>query len=341
MPIDKTPDNTIDIDKFNGLLQPVSDTMPSGKNLELDSDYLFIKQHSESKPSGFAKNDPKPTQWHEVYDRCQALLKQSKDLNILLWLCRASLNIEGLIGLAQSLLLCHHILDQYWDSLYPNLDSEDNNDPTERINCLLFFNEPTGFLHDLQQTPLLQNKVAGSFVLGEYLNSENTLDDNQAIAKLNEIYQCQTLAESQKSIDAIQSILKIYHHIRQLITDRVGNPCHCSLEQFEYYIQKIHFLIQSTTIAREIAPTLAAGNRHDQAPPTDKKNAAPLSIQNRTQVIQALDLITQYYERNEPSSPIPLLINRAKKMIDMNFIDIITELAPQGLNEARAISGIE
>jgi type VI secretion system protein ImpA len=57
-------------------------------------------------------------------------------------------------------------------------------------------------------------------------------------------------------------------------------------------------------------------------------------------VFKALDKICDYYEKHEPSSPIPLLLRRAQKLSSMTFLEIIRELAPGGLDEAHRAGGI-
>lgn len=54
-----------------------------------------------------------------------------------------------------------------------------------------------------------------------------------------------------------------------------------------------------------------------------------------------LDLICDYYARCEPSSPVPLLLKRAKRLVFMDFIEIIKDLAPDGLSQVELIRGQE
>jgi type VI secretion system protein ImpA len=54
-----------------------------------------------------------------------------------------------------------------------------------------------------------------------------------------------------------------------------------------------------------------------------------------------LDLVLDYYRREEPSSPIPLLLERIKKLVPMNFLDLMAELAPAGVPEFKALAGLE
>ena len=66
-----------------------------------------------------------------------------------------------------------------------------------------------------------------------------------------------------------------------------------------------------------------------------------VSIRSRDDVVKLLDLICRYYELNEPASPVPLICQRAKSMVTMNFIDLLASLAPGGVPEAKNVLGIK
>jgi type VI secretion system protein ImpA len=52
------------------------------------------------------------------------------------------------------------------------------------------------------------------------------------------------------------------------------------------------------------------------------------TIQSRQDVIRLLDQICEYYARTEPSSPLPLLLRRARRLAEMDFLQIVDELTP-------------
>ena len=52
-----------------------------------------------------------------------------------------------------------------------------------------------------------------------------------------------------------------------------------------------------------------------------------------------LDNICAYYANHEPSSPVPLLLKRTRRLIDKNFVEILEDLAPDGLKQFHMISG--
>ena len=55
------------------------------------------------------------------------------------------------------------------------------------------------------------------------------------------------------------------------------------------------------------------------------------AIRSRDEVMKALDGISTYYAKHEPSSPIPLFVARCRSLVMMDFIDIVKELVPDVL----------
>ncbi|MGO7565568.1 type VI secretion system protein TssA, partial [Rhizobium johnstonii] len=45
-------------------------------------------------------------------------------------------------------------------------------------------------------------------------------------------------------------------------------------------------------------------------------------------------------DRTEPSSPIPHLARRIKRMVPMDFLELMEDLAPSGLKEFRLLAGV-
>ena len=64
-------------------------------------------------------------------------------------------------------------------------------------------------------------------------------------------------------------------------------------------------------------------------------------MNSRNDVRNALDRIIGYYERMEPSSPLPILLLRAKKLVDADFVTIVKDMAPGGIDNVNLIGGLE
>lgn len=67
----------------------------------------------------------------------------------------------------------------------------------------------------------------------------------------------------------------------------------------------------------------------------------PATVTSRRDVERCLDMIIDFYERTEPSSPIPHLARRMRKMVPMNFLQLMEEIAPSGMKEFKNIAGVD
>jgi type VI secretion system protein ImpA len=64
-------------------------------------------------------------------------------------------------------------------------------------------------------------------------------------------------------------------------------------------------------------------------------------IRSRAEVIRALEALCGYYDRHEPSSPVPMLLRRAQRLVHMSFMDIMKDLAPDAMSDIEKIRGPE
>jgi type VI secretion system protein ImpA len=66
----------------------------------------------------------------------------------------------------------------------------------------------------------------------------------------------------------------------------------------------------------------------------------PSRLDSRREVEKCLDLIIEFYERTEPSSPIPHLATRMRRMVPMDFLQLIEEVAPGGVKDFKNVAGV-
>lgn len=98
----------------------------------------------------------------------------------------------------------------------------------------------------------------------------------------------------------------------------------------------------STQAAAE-APEAPVRNGHDTEPVANsggQSGMLPERISSREDVVKCLDLVVAFYDRTEPSSPIPHLARRVRRMVHMDFVELMEDLAPSGLKEFRLLAGV-
>jgi type VI secretion system protein ImpA len=137
--------------------------------------------------------------------------------------------------------------------------------------------------------------------------------------------------------------------IESMVTERVGELHAVQLHDLTSAISAMHKLLAQRVAARPpiglsegTDPPGMAGQLATGASDTVRTVNTPVgSIGSRADVVRVLDSLCSYYAQNEPSSPIPLLLRRAQRLVPMTFLDILRDLAPGGVGEAEKIRGPE
>jgi type VI secretion system protein ImpA len=335
--------SAIDIEKF---LQPISDDEPCGPNLEYDSEFLALgraalPQSDDSMVEGKKKAAPEPPKWRGVASAAETLLGRTKDLRIAMHLTRARLNTHGLPGLADGVALIKGLLTEFWDSVYPQLDAEDDNDPTLRVNSLDALSDVNGIVGDLRVIALVQAKRAGQYSLrdirvaaGEQPAPEGTEPPDRGIIDAA-FLECE-LESLQQSADAAGGLLEDIRGVEAYITAKVGAADAPDFKLLQDEIQAINGIYAEQLSRRGVNVEAPGG-----VGPTDiviAPSEASGDIRSRDDAVRMLDKISEYFRRNEPSSPVPILLQRAKGLIAKDFMEILRDLTPEGIKQAEVFS---
>lgn len=111
------------------LLTPIPGLNPSGANLRYDGITDAIKEARREEidaPQGEWKTAIKTANYVQVIKLSgEALAKRSKDLQIAVWLVDAQVRREGFAALAPNFDLLRNLLEQFWDTLYPEIEDGD------------------------------------------------------------------------------------------------------------------------------------------------------------------------------------------------------------------------
>jgi type VI secretion system protein ImpA len=127
-----------------------------------------------------------------------------------------------------------------------------------------------------------------------------------------------------------------------VITQQVGAARAVSLELLRNTLRDVYVVLeqnlQRRDVVAEVVPEGAVVKGEDGAPAAAAGRLTG-EIQSREDVVKALEKICQYYARNEPSSPLPLLLTRAKRLASKSFLEIVQDLTPDALAQIQALAG--
>ncbi|MGB3838349.1 MAG: type VI secretion system protein TssA [Rhodanobacter sp.] len=331
------------------LLAPVSDESPAGPDLEYDPEFLALERAAAPKAEravGDAVKAAEEPDWEKVVELSEAILQRSKDLRPAVHLTTAWMRSSGMPGWSAGLGLIRGLLEQFWDTVHPQLDAEDNNDPTMRVNAVVPLNDLQGVLGYFRTTPFVQSPRMGRFSLRDLRIANGTLKvttpgdgPEPSITEMEAC--CMDCAEEElvQTTAAISESLEHAKAIDALFNDHVGTmgPDFKNLLSDIYELKK--FL--DPQLARRLPAEVQGEGVGEGGAEGGAPNAARASgpIAGPQDVMRRLDEICDYYTRCEPSSPVPLLLRRAQRLVGMDFMDLLRDLAPGGISELRVVSG--
>ena len=111
------------------LLRPIPGDNPSGANLystSLFDEVREARRQDDTSPQGLWEHEIKLADYDAVIRMTgDALANKTKDLILASWLAEAQLNKQGFAGLNDGLNLMRGLLEQFWDTLYPELEDGD------------------------------------------------------------------------------------------------------------------------------------------------------------------------------------------------------------------------
>lgn len=329
------------------LLAAVSDTSPCGEDLEYDSDFLQLERDALGRPErsmGDAIQAAEPPQWRQLEQACHGLLQRSKDLRITHYLLQSRLALRGVEGLADSLELILELLSRYWPEIHPQLDADDDNDPTVRINTLSGLTCETN-LGLLRNAVLVRSRVFGNITLRAALNAAGlhpASNESLSIEELGGALQDADSDALQLTHEALNRALHSLDAIERLVSEQVGSAQGVELSALQ---QPLKLALQV------LGDSPAAAGAEDHSAHTEVFSEAPMQtasapairangeIANRDDVLRSLERILTYYARHEPSSPLPVLLNRARSLVNADFATIVRNLIPDGMSQFENLRG--
>lgn len=335
------------------MLAEISAANPCGDDLEYDSDFLELERVVLGKPEaqwGDTVVAATPPDWKAAEILSLGLLARSRDLRVAAYLLRALLNRHGFADFAEALALIEGLLEQRWDHVYPLIDTDDDNDSTARVNALAALTDGTGMLIDVRDTPLASSRVHGVVTLRgiEYATGEVSPPNGVEPPSMSSIEAVIADArdEATQTHAALRGALHSAMRIETILTERVGAARSIDLSPLTKMLRRAADFLGERTASGEAsdASTDADGLGGNAAGSVAAEAAAARAageITDRQDVISMIDRICAYYERHEPSSPVPLLLQRARRLVDKSFMEILQDLAPEGMSQARQVGGID
>jgi type VI secretion system protein ImpA len=322
--------------EIESLLEPISAQAPCGADLE----YTLLAGFDVYRLFGSDIPLSTDTPWRQIHTESLTALAQSHDLRLLAHLAAAVVRIDGLFTFCTVVTVADRWLSEYWDQVFPRIDE----DAILRRNALNSFADRMAIIDAVRRAPIVSHRQLGSFSLRDLELATGQLAPTESDSKVPgeaEIRATLSAAPAAQLTALSGALQACMGSLRNIVATMQTAGGFDSAPDYDALLRP---LSRIDKLLGEYIPASAAnepltppeGNEDPPAMPT----GSVTDIKSRQDAIRALDSVAAFFRTQEPSSPVPLLLERAKGLISKTFLEVLADIAPDSVSQARLLGGI-
>jgi type VI secretion system protein ImpA len=322
----------------SGLLQALSAENPCGEDLE---DTQLLASFDGYRLFGQSAPLSSETDWRDIRDRSFEAMEKSKDFRLLTHLASAVVRTDGFGEFAQTLAVASKWLETWSKEVFPRVDD----DAILRRNALNGFADRMAVVDGVRRAPLFKHAQLGIVSVRdiEIATGHLALAEGETAAmdqaQLGAVLSATPVEELQALSGQLDGAVKSLKSIEELMRSEGGSEAAPDFTTLSTPLARTLKLVNDQLATR--SPVASAGAADGSAAGEAGGGAVAVGgIRSRHDAERALDAVAAFFRTNEPSSPIPLLLERAKRLVSKDFLEVLAELAPDALGAAKAASGV-
>ena len=329
------------------LREAIAADTPCGESLEdtallasIEAARLFGRSRPFDAPADL-DDRWKPPDWGEFVATTQEALRRSKDLRLLANLGAALLRTEGIGAYLETLPVVSHWLSNYWADTYPRLEE---GDATLRRNALNCFADSMAVVDALRRLPLVSSRQHGTFSLRDIdvATGQTPPRDGEAPpdeSRINAAFVAMPIEELSALQQRVSGALAATREVDVAMGTHGGPDAVPDFAPLTTPLGRMGRVLRAHVAARTGSADEGSGAA-DTGSVEGGRTVAVGAIRSRDDAIRALDAVAEYFRRNEPSSPVPLFVDRAKRLVSKNFLEVLADVVPDALPQVRSVGGI-
>ncbi len=343
---------------IESLIAPISDENPAGSDLRENSapDSLYYKikdarnsARSHERKNMFEYSTEAADAWRTVFQVAPEILREhAKDLEITSWYIEALIRMKGFAGVRDGFELLEQLIDNYWENLYPVPDEDGMETKVAPITGLNGSGAEGVLIAPIRRVLITEGEEPGPFGYWQYqqaLDVQKISDEGERNKKIESLGF--SLADIEKSVDAssieffvnqrddLTQAIETYKSIGKKLDEHCGSQEAPSTSNIINALQQCLGAIKHLGKAKfpvEAEPDQQAESGDTEAgqPAAEAPQAAAGPIRSREHAFEQLKIISEYFLKTEPHSPISYTLQKTIKWGNMPLTELISELIPDG-----------
>ena len=323
------------------LVTPLSQEHPCGEDLDANQPLVlaaFDGYRVFGQMTPWSKD--KQPDWREIRDRSLEVLRQSRDLRVLAHLATAGLHTEGLGAFGQALEAAKTWLSTWWDLAYPRIDE----DAILRRNALNGFADRVAVVDGLRRAPLLVHRQLGSYSIRDIEIAQGHLtpgaeEPPRDASQLDALMAALETENLQAIAGQVTAAVENFRAIESTMRDHGGSEAVPDFSAPLHLLARTKILLDGQLATRVPADANSADGAGDGGG-RPAGGRAPGAIGTRDDAMKTLDAVAAFFRANEPSSPVPLFIERAKRLVGKDFLAVLEDVIPDSVAQAKSVGGV-
>lgn len=326
------------------LVTPLAEDRPCGEDLD-ETQPLVLAAFDAYRLFGQMTPWPKDRQpdWREIRDRSLDVLGKSRDLRILGHLAAASLHTDGLDSFGETLDAAATWLGSWWNETYPRIDD----DAILRRNALNCLADRVAVVDALRRAPLLVHRQLGTFCIRDIEIAQGQLtptpeEEPRDPGQIDAVLAAVELASLQAITARVSGAAKSFRAVEAIMREHGGSEAVPDFSAPLQLLDRARLLLDTQLAQRAPAAGTSPGaDAHDGAGGGRAAGVStPGAIGTRDDAVRTLDAVAAFFRKHEPSSPVPLFIERAKRLVGKDFLTVLEDVIPDSVAQAKSVGGI-
>jgi type VI secretion system protein ImpA len=319
----------LDIEK---LVAPLSDDAPSGPDLCYEDGRVEIEKVFDRSVSDEVAEERSEKEWRDASKLILKEAKDTRDIWLPVYLMRAGASAGDFNQVVEGAEFLARLLEERWADVHPQLDEYGFIGRKTPCESLV---RKADFINPLMRMALIKHERLGSYSAVDF----DRFAKEGAKAEGHGMFMAMLEASDEdilpKLLEQIDGLKSAIQRTDKIMTDNAEGDTATNFAPLYEELDKMRAAV-ATQVPGEPEPVAEAESGEAGGGRTRGGVAvsAPGSISSRDDVIRALDAISEYYAKNEPSSPVPFALRRAREWISLDFMAVLEDIAPGSVDEA-------
>ncbi len=321
------------------LIAPLSEDAPSGPDLGFDIERQEIESAFERSIS-LSEGEADEIDWRATINLIVAQAQKTRDLWLAVYLMRAAAQSGNFELVVDGADFMAGLLEERWADFHPQLEEYEfigRKAPVESLTKL------ADFINPMNRLVLIEHPRLGRYTGADFLAFAKKGANAPNFGMFRALIESSDTSDLEAVVGQFDRLRKAIERVDAVMTEHAEGDTSTNFDPTYEQIDALRKAVAAQIpgfeqAAAEEGDSWASDSSTAGRPSGDESDRGfSGGIGSRDDVMRALDAICVYYSRYEPTSPVPLALQRAREWISLDFMAVLEDIAPGSLDEAKRV----